>query len=242
MPAPPAPDPATRSQPVGLGQPRSDLRDLLARPGTHRGHGENCSYGVFDAVDGALLAAIGLHDRVDAGAREIGYWVHADQVGKGIKTRSVAAVTQAALALGGIQGMEIHCDEANVRSIEVPRRLGYHLARTDIRPIRVPRRDRPLPNLDHARQGFGITTANIGTAGGLQATTAPSHRQDRDDAPGRRTTHGAPRRTSRIATQLLVLSREKRTFWRLSVWRPFEYGPADGLSPGRYRGLRYVLL
>lgn len=100
--------------------------------------GENCSYGVFDAVDGALLAAIGLHDRVGAGAREIGYWVHAGQVGKGIMTRSVAAVTRAALALDGIQRIEIHCDEANVRSIAIPRRLGYYLARTDIHPIRSP--------------------------------------------------------------------------------------------------------
>jgi RimJ/RimL family protein N-acetyltransferase len=44
-------------------------------------------------------------------------------------TAAARALTAAALAVEGISRVEIHCDEANVRSAAVARRLGYRLDR-----------------------------------------------------------------------------------------------------------------
>lgn len=96
-----------------------------------------CNYGIFDP-DGAVLGAIGLHDRVGSGALEIGYWCHSEYVGRGIITRSAAALTDLALSLPGVTRVEIHCDEANTRSAAVARRLGYRLDRVELRPVRAP--------------------------------------------------------------------------------------------------------
>ena len=96
-----------------------------------------CNYGIFDRC-GAVLGAIGIHDRIGAGALEIGYWCHIDYVGRGFITRSAAALTDIALSLPGVTRVEIHCDEANTRSAGVARRLGYRLDRVEPRPVRAP--------------------------------------------------------------------------------------------------------
>ncbi len=83
-------------------------------------------YGVFVA-DGRLVGALGVHRRVGPGALEIGYWVHADHIRRGIATESARALTDVGLALPGIRRMEIHCDAANVASAAVPTKLGYRL-------------------------------------------------------------------------------------------------------------------
>lgn len=95
------------------------------------------NYGVFDAA-GSVLGAIGLHDRLGPGAVEIGYWCHAAHTGRGVITRSAAILTRIALALPGVDRVEIHCDEANVRSAAVARRLGYRLDRIEPREKRAP--------------------------------------------------------------------------------------------------------
>jgi RimJ/RimL family protein N-acetyltransferase len=119
-------------------QLRPDQEAFLRRSDNGWEAGDNCDYGVFDAVSSELLAAVGLHNRVGPGAREMGYWVHVGHTGQGVITRAVAAVTRAALAVDGIQRIEIHCDQANTRSVALAGRLGYQLTRTEIRPIRTP--------------------------------------------------------------------------------------------------------
>ncbi|UGT42655.1 GNAT family N-acetyltransferase [Nocardia yamanashiensis] len=94
-------------------------------------------YGIFD-TDGVLLGAIGLHDRIAPATLEIGYWCHVAHTGRGVITRSADALTRIALALPGIDQVEIHCDAANERSAAVARRLGYHLDRIAPRPITAP--------------------------------------------------------------------------------------------------------
>lgn len=96
-----------------------------------------CQYGIFDA-DGTVVGAIGLHDRLGPPALEIGYWCHSGFTGRGVVTRTGARLTEIALALDGVERVEIHCDEANVRSAAVARRLGYRLDRTEQRPVRAP--------------------------------------------------------------------------------------------------------
>jgi RimJ/RimL family protein N-acetyltransferase len=97
----------------------------------------SCNYGILDR-SGAVLGAIGLHDRIGSGALEIGYWGNVDYAGRGFITRSAAALTDIALSLPGVRAVEIHCDEANTRSAAVARRLGYRLDRLEPRPVSAP--------------------------------------------------------------------------------------------------------
>ncbi|WKG07412.1 GNAT family N-acetyltransferase [Nocardia sp. PE-7] len=129
-------------------------------------------YGIFTAR-GEVAGGIGLHDRIDPGALEIGYWCHVAHTGRGIITRAVHALTAAALALPHVVRVEIHCDAANVRSAAVPRRLGYDLVTTAPRPRTAP-----------ADSGIGMvwaTTAQAGVVadGGREGCLSPDDRPTR---------------------------------------------------------------
>jgi len=84
-------------------------------------------------VDGGATVAgtIGLHRRVGDGGIEIGYWVSAEHARRGYATAAARALTPVALALPGVKRVEIHCDEANVASAGVPRKLGFRLDRIE---------------------------------------------------------------------------------------------------------------
>jgi RimJ/RimL family protein N-acetyltransferase len=114
------------------------------------------NYGIFDTA-GAVLGAIGLHDRIGPRTLEIGYWCHVEHTGRGVITRSAAALTRIALALPGIDRVEIHCDEANVNSAAVPRRLGYRLDRIEPREARAP--------AESGRDLFWVTTSTGASSG-----------------------------------------------------------------------------
>ena len=91
-----------------------------------------------DGAPATVVGAFGLHGRLGPGAVEIGYWVSLDHTGRGIATSAAEALTGTALALPGVQRVEIHCDEANAASAAVPRRLGYHLDRIIDSPVTAP--------------------------------------------------------------------------------------------------------
>jgi RimJ/RimL family protein N-acetyltransferase len=95
-------------------------------------------YAIVDAADGGYLGGCGLHDRVGPGGREIGYWLRVGATGRGFVTAAARALTEAALALDDVTRVEIHCDEANVRSAAVARRLGYRLDRIEPDAISAP--------------------------------------------------------------------------------------------------------
>jgi RimJ/RimL family protein N-acetyltransferase len=101
-------------------------------------HGSDFPYLAVDAGNGSVVGAAGLHRRIGPRAIEIGYWVHVDHTGRGIATAVAAALTEAALALPDVDRVEIHCDEANVRSAAVPRRLGYRLDRIEEDEVTAP--------------------------------------------------------------------------------------------------------
>ena len=94
--------------------------------------GEDFAYAII--VDGHIVGSAGLHRRVGDGGLEIGYWVHSDWTGRGIATDATAALTHAALALPGIDRVEIYHDAANVASGRIPAKLGY--SRLGERPTR----------------------------------------------------------------------------------------------------------
>ena len=122
--------------------------DEATTPERREAHFERCERGweggsdfaflVLDPEEQAVLGGCGLHRRVGPRAIEIGYWVHADHGGRGIATALARALTGAALALPDVDRVEIHCDEANVRSAAVPRRLGYRLDRIEEDEVTAP--------------------------------------------------------------------------------------------------------
>ena len=90
------------------------------------------NYLITDAADGEVLGGCGIHRPRRSRRRRDRLLAAGDgATGRGIVTAAAAALTDAGLALDGIERMEIHCDEANVRSAAVPRRLGYRLDRIE---------------------------------------------------------------------------------------------------------------
>lgn len=85
--------------------------------------GGDVTYGVW--ADDQVVGGTGLHRRLGADGLEIGYWIHVDHVEQGYATELARALTSTALAQPGVTRVEIHHDEANVRSARVPQRLGY---------------------------------------------------------------------------------------------------------------------
>ncbi|MFI5040977.1 MAG: GNAT family N-acetyltransferase [Acidimicrobiales bacterium] len=85
-----------------------------------------------------IVGGSGLHRRVGPTSLEIGYWVHVRHVRRGYAAAAAAALTRTALCLPGIERVEIHCDEANVASAGVARRIGYELDGVVDHPIDSP--------------------------------------------------------------------------------------------------------
>jgi ribosomal-protein-serine acetyltransferase len=100
--------------------------------------GTELAYRISSGSDDGLLGAISLTSRIGPGGLEIGYWLRADAVGRGLATAAAAAVTVAALGLPDVGSVEIHHDVDNGPSGAVPRRLGF-TRRADIsRPPAAP--------------------------------------------------------------------------------------------------------
>ena len=86
---------------------------------------EDYVFGIFSPDEREVWGGSGLHKRIGANALEIGYWIRADLINKGLATESSAALTKVAFAVNMVDRVEIHCDPANVRSASVPRKLGF---------------------------------------------------------------------------------------------------------------------
>lgn len=87
--------------------------------------GGDVMLGVF--VDGTVAGSCGLHARVGPSALELGYWIHVGWTRRGLATRAVRLLTDAAFSLPEITHVEIHTDKANLASAGVARRLGFEL-------------------------------------------------------------------------------------------------------------------
>jgi RimJ/RimL family protein N-acetyltransferase len=98
-------------------------RRLLAHWEQEWASGGDALYAVL--AGRAVAGSSGLHRRLGPGALEIGYWVHAAFVRRGIASTAAALLTDAAFAIPDIERVEIHHDKANRASAGVPRRLGY---------------------------------------------------------------------------------------------------------------------
>jgi RimJ/RimL family protein N-acetyltransferase len=98
--------------------------------------GGDVLYGVF--VDGQVAGGCGLHHRLGPDGLEIGYWIHAGFVRRGLASLASALVTDAAFELPWITRVQIRHDKANVRSGGVPRKLGFRLVNEVVDAVEAP--------------------------------------------------------------------------------------------------------
>jgi len=61
---------------------------------------------------------------------EIGYWIRVDETGRGYASEAARAAFELASGLPHVSRLTIRCDERNVPSAAIPRRLGFRLAST----------------------------------------------------------------------------------------------------------------
>ncbi len=89
---------------------------------------EDFAYGIFDKSSGRYLGGTGLHRIVwSVPSVEIGYWLRASAHGHGFCAEATRLLTTAAFGTLSAARVEIRCDSENVKSANVPRRLGFDL-------------------------------------------------------------------------------------------------------------------
>ena len=87
---------------------------------------EDMNVGIWEAATNRYLGGSGFHPRNwETRYFEIGYWVRASAEGQGYITDAVKLQIDYVLNSLKATRVEIRCDERNVRSAEVARRLGF---------------------------------------------------------------------------------------------------------------------
>ncbi|MFE7562786.1 GNAT family N-acetyltransferase [Kitasatospora sp. NPDC057500] len=99
-------------------------RGFLERSVVRWEAGEVFNYAIAGG-DGPLLGMCQAYRAADPRGPRLGYWLHPDAIGRGIATRSAAALAAEMFTLPGVEYVEIAHDLANTRSGAVPRRLGF---------------------------------------------------------------------------------------------------------------------
>jgi RimJ/RimL family protein N-acetyltransferase len=89
--------------------------------------GLDYAYGIFDRDEKEIIGSTGLHTRIGKNAREIGYWIGIDHIGKGYATEAVCALTKTAFDIEAMSRIEIRCAPDNIRSQHVPEKLGFRM-------------------------------------------------------------------------------------------------------------------
>jgi len=83
---------------------------------------------IWEQATGRYLGGTGLHPHDwEIGYFEIGYWIRVSAEGYGYISESVRLLTDYAFDNLKANRLEIRCDELNVRSASIPKRLGYVL-------------------------------------------------------------------------------------------------------------------
>jgi len=119
-------------EPVAQATRLAFLRDAIA--GEAGGGDRLRGYFLGDVVVGAG----GLHQRIGPGGLEIGYWVHADHLRRGIATAGVRALVAEAFADPAIDRVEILHDRANAASGRVAAAAGFTRVGEIARPATAP--------------------------------------------------------------------------------------------------------
>lgn len=117
----------------------SSIGTFLADAVSDFDDGTNFGYVMLDCDASSdsevLVGGCGLHPRLGPGAIEIGYWVHAAHLRRGVARAAALALRDEAFSIG-IGRVEIHCDERNSPSAAVARSAGFELIATAPRAAR----------------------------------------------------------------------------------------------------------
>ena len=87
------------------------------------------SFAVCDRATTELIGMIGGHNRIGAGAREVGYWIRIDRARQGLMTEAAAGLIRIGFEVDKLRRMEIQCGPTNLASAAIPRKLGFTHAR-----------------------------------------------------------------------------------------------------------------
>ncbi|HZC28309.1 MAG TPA: GNAT family protein [Gaiellaceae bacterium] len=113
--------PWARHEPQPLEQKLALLRAFRGRFDL----GTDFAYGVFEPDESRQLGGAGLHPRGGEGSLEIGYWIRADAVGRGLATEVTAVLTRVGFEQCALIRVDVQVDPANERSARIPRKLGF---------------------------------------------------------------------------------------------------------------------
>ena len=86
---------------------------------------EDYPYGVFAEDETRQLGGAGLHRRGGDGALEIGYFIRADAIGRGLATEVTAVLARVGIEKCGMERIDVQVDPENERSLRIPRKLGF---------------------------------------------------------------------------------------------------------------------
>lgn len=115
--------PFMKNEPRSLAQTGQWLREIRASFDLDKHY----RYAVLNKEDEVLMGEIMFIDREDSGQREMGYWLGEEFCGKGYITEAAAVMSRVGLEIENAPRVEIHCDEENGASANIPRKLGYSL-------------------------------------------------------------------------------------------------------------------
>ncbi len=119
----------------------SSRRPRVAEPlDAHLEHARRCRgqfdldqdqiFALFDTKERRLLGEVGLLTRAGPGARELGYWIRAEDTRKGLMTEAVRAVVRVAFDVLGVERLDIRCGVDNAASAGVAQKTGFVLEGT----------------------------------------------------------------------------------------------------------------
>ncbi len=101
-----------------------DLRVFMKGTLLQFANNEGVQTGIW--YQGQIVGALGIHglDWIDRKG-EIGYWLSADQQGKGLVTKACKTLIDFVFDEYNLNKVEIHCATGNHRSRAIPERLGF---------------------------------------------------------------------------------------------------------------------
>jgi RimJ/RimL family protein N-acetyltransferase len=113
--------------PWARNDPVINAAEFFALTQQRRHTGAAWEYALLQPSTGDILGGMGLMTRQGPRTMEVGYWLRQSATGRGLATRGTQALIDVAFALPGIDTVYLLCDEANIRSAAVARRLGFEL-------------------------------------------------------------------------------------------------------------------
>lgn len=148
--------------------------DLLRRFRGDFESGRDRVYIGRDRASGVLLGCFGVHDRVGATGRELGYWIRTGHDGQGRTSELARALARCLIELEGFDRVEVHMDVANLASQRVAANVGCTYEAT----LR-----RRLPFLDEPQRDKQVWTLFRDTYEGSRAHQQPAEAYDALDRP-----------------------------------------------------------